>query len=194
MEEKIYCSHCGEVIDTDDYGELYGEILCSDCLDDYTTVCDCCGVRIWSEDAEGDDYTSLCRQCYDYHYTRCEECDSLIHNDDAYEYDDGYFCHECYQNIRKNAAIHEYGYKPTPIFYGDSDRYFGVELEIDGAGKDDDYAEEILDIANGSDEHIYIKTDGSLEDGMEIVTHPMSLDYHKDFCWEDIMHHAVRLG
>ena len=104
MEEKIYCSNCGELIDTDDYGELDGEILCSDCLDDYTTVCDFCGARIWSEDAEGDDYTSLCRQCY--HYTRCEECDTLIHNDDAYEYDDGYFCHECYQRIRKNAAIH----------------------------------------------------------------------------------------
>ena len=42
MEEKIYCSHCEELIDTDDYGELDGEILCSDCLDDYTTVCDCC--------------------------------------------------------------------------------------------------------------------------------------------------------
>ena len=24
MEEKIYCSHCGELIDTDDYGELDG--------------------------------------------------------------------------------------------------------------------------------------------------------------------------
>ena len=194
MEEKIYCSHCGELIDTDDYEAFNGEILCSDCLDDYTTVCDCCGARIWSEDAEGDDYTSLCRQCYDYHYTRCEECDALIHNDDTYEYDDGYFCHECYQRIRKNAAIHEYSYKPEPIFYGDSNRYFGVELEIDGAGKDDDYATEILDIANMRDDHIYIKTDGSLDDGMEIITHPMSLEYHKEFCWEDIMHHAVRLG
>ena len=194
MEEKIYCSHCGSFIDTDDYEEFNGEILCSDCLDNYTTVCDCCGTRIWSEDAEGDDYTSLCRQCYDYHYTRCEECDALIHNDDAYEYDDGYFCHECYQNIRKNASIHDYGYKPEPIFYGDSNRYFGIELEIDGAGKDDEYAEGLLDIANMREEHIYIKTDGSLDDGMEIVTHPMSLKYHKDFCWEDIMHHAVRLG
>ncbi|MCM1362490.1 MAG: amidoligase family protein, partial [Clostridiales bacterium] len=88
----------------------------------------------------------------------------------------------------------EYGYKPEPIFYGDSNRYFGVELEIDGAGKDDDYATEILDIANMREDHIYIKTDGSLDDGMEIVTHPMSLEYHKEFCWEDIMHHAVRLG
>ncbi len=194
MEEKIYCSHCGSFIDTDDYEEFNGEILCSDCLDNYTTVCDCCGARIWSEDAEGDDYTSLCRQCYDYHYTRCEECDALIHNDDAYEYDDGYFCHECYKRIRKNAAIHEYGYKPEPIFYGDSNRYFGIELEIDGAGKDDEYAEELLDIANMREEHIYIKTDGSLDDGMEIVTHPMSLEYHKDFCWAKIMRHAVFLG
>ena len=81
-----------------------------------------------------------------------------------------------------------------PVFYGDSNRYFGVELEIDGAGKDDDYADEILDIANSSDDCIYIKSDSSLDDGMEIVTHPMSLDYHKDFCWEKIMCHAVFLG
>jgi len=194
MEEKIYCSHCGSFIDTDDYEEFNGEILCSDCIDNFTSVCDCCGERIWSEDTYGDEYTTLCYHCYNNHYTRCEECDSIIHNDDAYEYDNGYFCHECYQRIRKNAAIHEYSYKPEPIFYGDSNRYFGVELEIDGAGKDDDYAEELLDMANMREDHIYIKTDGSLDDGMEIVTHPMSLEYHKDFCWEDIMHHAVRLG
>lgn len=194
MEEKVYCSHCGTFIDTDDYEEFNGEILCSDCIDNFTSVCDCCGERIWSEDTYGDEYTTLCYHCYNNHYTRCEECDSIIHNDDAYEYDDGYFCHECYQKIRRNASIHEYGYKPEPIFYGDSNRYFGVELEIDGAGKDDEYAEELLDIANMREDHIYIKTDGSLDDGMEIVTHPMSLEYHKDFCWEDIMHNAVRLG
>lgn len=66
-----------------------------------------------------------------------------------------------------------------------------MELEIDGAGKDDDYAGEILDIA---DRQIYIKSDSSLNDGMEIVSHPMTLNYHKNFCWENIMHHAVRLG
>ena len=29
---------------------------------------------------------------------------------------------------------------------------------------------------------------------MELVTHPMSLDWHKDFCWEDIMKKAVSMG
>ena len=80
------------------------------------------------------------------------------------------------------------------IFYGDSKCYFGVELEIDGAGRDSDNADEILAIANRDEEHIYIKSDGSLDDGMEIVTHPMSLDYHKQFQWDEIMKKAIYLS
>lgn len=195
MEEKIYCSHCGAVIDTDDYEELDGQIVCSDCVENHTTVCDCCGERIWSEDAEGDDYTYLCSYCYQNHYTRCTNCDSLIHNDDAYRLDGEDYCHECYDEERdKCQYIHDYSYKPEPIFYGDGNRYFGVELEIDGAGKDDDYAEELLDIANNDGEYIYIKSDGSLDDGMELVSHPMTLDYHKNYFWSDIMRKAVSLG
>ena len=195
MEEKIYCSHCGAVIDTDDYEEVNGQIVCSDCVENHTTVCDCCGERIWSDDAEGDEYTYLCSYCYQNHYTRCSNCDSLIHNDDAYRLDGEDYCHECYDEERdKCQHIHDYGYKPEPIFYGDSNRYFGVELEIDGAGKDDEYAEEMLDIANNDGEYIYIKSDGSLDDGMELVSHPMTLDYHKDYCWSDIMRKAVSLG
>ena len=193
-EEKIYCIHCGNVIEGDDYDTIYGEPICQDCVDRYTTVCDRCEEIVWDDDVYSDEDICVCSHCYENYYTRCEECDSIVHNDDAYEFDDGYFCYECYQRIRRNASIHEYGYKPEPIFYGDSNRYFGVELEIDGAGKDDDYAEELLDIANEDDEHIYIKSDGSLDDGMEIVTHPMTLDYHKEFCWDRIMKKAVYLG
>lgn len=195
MEEKIYCSHCGAVIDTDDYEELDGQIVCSDCVENHTTVCDCCGERIWNEDAEGDEYTYLCSYCYQNHYTRCSNCDSLIHNDDAYQLDGEDYCHECYDEERdKCQHIHDYSYKPEPIFYGDGNRYFGVEIEIDGAGKDDEYAEELLDIANNDGEYIYIKSDGSLDDGMELVSQPMTLDYHKDYCWSDIMRKAVSLG
>lgn len=164
MEEKIYCSHCGAVIDTDDYEELDGQIVCSDCVENHTTVCDCCGERIWSEDAEGDEYTYLCSYCYQNHYTRCSNCDSLIHNDDAYRLDGEDYCRDCYEEERGDYdLIHEYSYKPSPIFYGDDNRYYGIELEIDGAGKNDYYAEELLEIANASDAHIYTKSDGSLD-------------------------------
>ncbi len=198
-EEKIYCTHCGEIIEDDDYDTIYGEPICQDCVDSYTTVCDRCEKIVWDDDVHTDESTCLCHHCFENYYTRCEECDSIIHNDDAYEYEDCYYCRECYENIRRNASIHEYGYKPEPKFFGkytrgDSTRFFGVELEIDGAGKDDDYAEEILDIANKDNDHIYIKTDGSLDDGMELVSHPMTLDYHKSFCWKDVMNYAVRLG
>lgn len=194
-KNKLCCSQCGAVIDTDDYEMFNGQILCSDCFDNLTSVCDHCGERIWNEDSYGDEYTTLCSHCYNTHYTRCSNCNGIIHEDDIYTLDGYDYCRDCYdEENSKCRSIHDYGYKPEPIFYGDSDRYFGVELEIDGAGKDDDYAEELLEIANVDENHIYIKSDGSLDDGMEIVSHPMTLDFHKQFCWKDIMRKAISLG
>lgn len=44
-------------------------------------------------------------------------------------------------------------------------------------------------------ENIYIKTDSSLDEGFEIVTHPMTLDYHmNNMPWEDVAKKALRLG
>jgi hypothetical protein len=194
MEEKIYCSHCGELIEDDDYSIIHDEIICEDCVSRYCYTCDHCGELMWDSNIYGDDNTILCESCYDRFYTRCEACDKVIPNDESYEYNDHYYCSDCYHERYENAPIKDYNYKPDPTFYGESKRYFGVELEIDIAGKDSDYAEELLEIGNEFDEHVYIKSDGSLEDGMEIVTHPMSLDYHKKFCWYDIMKKAVNLG
>ena len=195
-ENKHVCESCGNVIETDDYEEFNGQIVCSDCMEEHTTICDCCGERIWNEDAYSDEYTSVCSYCYDRYYTRCYGCECLLHDDNAYHLNDECYCQDCYEEERsKFSYIHDYGYKPEPIFYGDSNRYFGVELEIDEAGRDNNYVEELIDIANMREEHIYIKSDGSLYDGMEIVSHPMTLEYHmNNFCWEDIMHHAVFLG
>ena len=200
MEEKkdnvLYCSHCGAIIDEDeDYETIDGEVVCTDCIENHTTTCDRCGRIIWTSDSYGDDYTTLCSCCYHNHYTRCSCCDALLHEDDAYHLDGYDYCSDCYHDeVDKCRSIHDYGYKPEPIFYGDSQRYFGVELEIDGAGKDSDNADEILAVANKDEEHIYIKGDGSLDDGLEIVTHPMSLEFHKNYCWNDILNKAVSLG
>ncbi len=194
MEEKIICTHCDQPVDCG-YELVNGQIVCSDCVSHYCCVCDRCGATIWDSDAFGDEYTNLCRSCYENFYVRCERCECLIHTDDSYEYDGCNYCSECYHDCcNENSPIKEYGYKPDPIFYGNSSRYFGVELEIDIGGRDSEYAQELLDIANYENEHIYIKSDGSLNDGMEIVTHPMSLDYHQYFNWDKIMRKAVALG
>ena len=195
-ENKLYCAHCGALIsEDDDYEEVNGEIVCISCYEHHTTTCDRCGNTIWIDDGYGDEYTTLCRHCYENHYTRCSCCDALLHEDDAYHLNGEDYCSECYHDeVDKSRSIHDYGYKPEPIFYGDSKRYFGVELEIDQAGKDSDNADELLTIGNRDADCIYIKGDGSLDDGMEIVTHPMSLEYHKQFQWDEIMKKAIYLG
>ena len=54
-ENKIYCAHCGALIENDDYMELGGEIVCSDCYEQHTTICDRCGQTIWAENRYADE-------------------------------------------------------------------------------------------------------------------------------------------
>jgi len=104
-------------------------------------------------------------------------------------------CDGCYDLMTSTAEVHSYNYKPEPIFYGEGSRYLGVELEIDGGGEDDKNAAMIQRVGNARSDHIYIKHDGSLDDGMEIVTHPMTLDYHcREMPWQDVIQKALALG
>ena len=196
MENKTFiCSHCGNRRPLDTRILIGDESICEDCALEHTVCCDCCTTRIWEEDAIHDEQTLLCERCYERNYTRCTECDRIISNSEAYFDDDSdAYCQDCWHDISPQKSIHEYSYKPVPIFYGMGPRYLGVELEIDGAGQDDYSARHILGAANASAEHLYIKTDGSLDDGMELVTYPMTLDYHMNYMpWKDILDEAKSL-
>ena len=171
--------------------------LCPTCLAAHTLVCLECGERIWAQDNVGTISLPLCQNCYDRSYLICSICNRIIHENDAYydEDDDEPRCYECNERHRGSRAIEDYYYKPAPIFYGTGPRYFGVELEIDEAGESNRNARELLDIANGNgQEHLYCKHDGSLDDGFELVTHPMSLAYHKkEMSWAEVLHRAVEM-
>ena len=195
-EEKRYCSCCGDVLDEDDCGTWVGEdLLCESCVDDECIVCDHCGDTVYSDDSESDDNISLCADCYNDYYRRCERCRCIIHDNDVNWHNELPYCNGCYDEIDSDYEIEGYDYKPEPIFYGDSYMYFGVELEVDKGGKDGENACTLKDIANHRHEHIYIKSDGSLNDGFEIVSHPMTLDYHmNEMDWESILHEAVNMG
>lgn len=192
IKNVIYCAHCGERIDDEDYDTINGQIWCDACIDENTVTCDRCGERILYHNAVQDDDTTLCQSCYDDYYHTCEGCGRIIHADYTNWHNDYSYRDRCIEEFNNDIA--EYSYKPEPIFYGDGRRFFGVELEIDHGGKDDDNARILKEITNRENEHVYIKSDGSLDDGMEIVTHPMSIDYHKQFCWNEIMEKAVYLG
>lgn len=54
---------------------------------------------------------------------------------------------------------------------------------------------EVLELANDQEEQIYIKHDGSLNEGFEIVTHPMTLRYHREnMPWKEVCHQVVEQG
>jgi hypothetical protein len=195
--EKLICEHCGKECDIDDVYFMGDEPYCMDCIDELTTICSECGKRVWNDDNYGDSETPLCDSCYNSSYTTCSSCGRTIHYD-AVRYtdedDDISLCEECYEKEKSKVCINEYSYKPTAIFYGENNRYFGVELEIDGGGKSNNNAKEILEVANNECENIYIKSDGSLDCGLEIVTHPMTLDYHiQQMPWKRVANKALNL-
>ena len=194
--ETYTCKFCGQTFDSEHIFEFDETMMCEDCYDDHTAVCSICGDRIWVDENDGNDETVLCHRCYDNHYTHCEECGRLIRLDYAYYEDDSDYpyCRSCYERLF-DSAIKSYGYKPEPIFYGNSNLYLGVELEVDNAGESNEAAESILFCGNRKAEHIYCKHDGSLNEGFEIVSHPMDLEYHKNqMPWSDLMDKAIDLG
>lgn len=191
------CCECGKQLTSDTVCEFDGQYYCNKCLESLTVVCADCGDRLFREDNAGNASIPLCASCRDAEYTICCRCGRLIHNDDVFylnERDEDPYCESCMELLNE-CPIHNYHYKPQAIFYGDGPRYFGVELEIDDAGETDRHAQAILDVANGSAPHIYCKHDGSLDDGFEIVTHPMTLEYHMDgMPWEAVVEKARALG
>nr|WP_325196455.1 amidoligase family protein [uncultured Oscillibacter sp.] len=201
MNELFICAHCGESHPISEQCLVGESEICPACADEETVVCSRCGERIWRYNNAGDEFTPMCHSCYDHHYTSCSSCGCIIRVEDACyaesdEEEESPFCRECYSSYKEEKVIHDYYYKPEPLFRGDGSRYFGVELEVDGAGENDDSAFQVIRAANRNvQEHIYIKHDGSLNDGFEIVTHPMTLEYHcKEMPWKAVLSKVKSLG
>lgn len=98
---------------------------------------------------------------------------------------------------RKYKHIKPYNYIPDKFYFNHSTNnvdslYLGIELEIDKGGKNDDVAKFIIDFLGKYS--CYIKHDGSLEDGMEIVTHPSTLEFHKNLSYKDLFEDLSKKG
>ena len=194
-EYRIYCCHSHSELDIDTVHYFGDQAYCDDCLDEVTSVCYECGARLYNIDiVGGDDERPLCESCYDSTYTNCDCCGRLIHQENSY-YDDDTgrtLCNRCV----KEGPIYNYSYKPSPIFHGESHELsIGVELELDDGGCSSKNARILTELANEKGKHIYIKTDGSLDEGFEIVSHPMTLKYHKEIMpWKELTKEALSMG
>ena len=141
-------------------------------------------------------------------YVSCQSCDDIFHRDNGLWYRDSLYCQTCYDNYvyecndcgteqwdgdghdcsdedDDNGSIHSYSYRPSPYFFGKGQYHLGFELEVEARDNSRYEGAEIAQDALGS--HAYMKDDGSLSDGFEIVTHPHTLDaYQKEFNWDFI--------
>ena len=83
MSELTHCSICGCALEDEaECYEVENEILCQECYDNETVVCDHCGERCIEQNTVSDENTILCTDCYDSHYYRCSNCETIVHSDD----------------------------------------------------------------------------------------------------------------
>ena len=138
----------------------------------------------------------------------CANCDKRIDARYALQDDDEFYCLDCWLERYDNKLLIDYSYKPQPRFskisFEKNPLFMGIELEIeaDQENNDNDYDEDddegeeyyhdryLADYAYCimKEYPCYIKYDGSLSNqGMEIVTHPQTLKFHKRiFKWGNL--------
>lgn len=123
----------------------------------------------------------------------CEACrnERVVCNGCGYwtdEPDDNGYCEDCQTD---EGDLHHYAYRPTPEFlpsYLPNTLYLGVELETDRYSFND--RQLAIESLNNLDNEttFYLKEDGSLSQGIEITTHPATLEYHLNtFAWSKIV-------
>lgn len=194
--------------------------VCEDCLDTHDSMrrCDDCGRLFLDGYVHTDSRTDICDECFeDHNYTSCSECGCILSEDNQYydEESDNAYCEYCYGELiqsRRTELVLDYSTKPDPYFHwldadGCEDNawnfdtallkqkgFFGVELEISG-DEQTECAEDLHELDEDS-ELFYMKRDCSIgEEGIEIVTHPCTLDYHlRAFPWDRIVEVARAHG
>ena len=207
--EKNYsvCPFCGEIYPNEEFEEIDEVKVCSHCaeIEEIVFTCQNCGERhLRSINNYGyvPDLGLVCEKCIGSgDFVRCDDCGRWFRKGDVVRSRrDGHMrCADCERSL-KAKCIKEYGYKPDPVFKqhncadmfsdnGIKELLFGVELEIDKGENREDCAEELLNTSPD----IYCKRDGSLSNGIEIVSHPCTLGYHKeDLGWDKLSEVALK--
>lgn len=162
--------------------------------------------RLAAEDSRGLDNQVLCLTCYDRHGYLCGscglrflvgvECECTDHEDD-HDGDDSQSpcdCEDCRTTRSDRRIILPWNWRPEPEFRGNGPLFLGMELEMqipaNGAGYDRwkgniHNAAETVQGAFG--DVVYLKEDGSIGGGFEMVTHPMDYEWAMDnFLWSGL--------
>jgi hypothetical protein len=168
---KLICERCDNVgTVNDDHHDVNGDIWCDSCTQNRAYWCESCQeYNAYGTSYIVDRQESWCEGCTNDAYW-CDDCDEW--NADG--------CDSC-SDANGNRIVHDYNYRPDAIFHSTDKNerlFFGIEIEVE-AGKNYELASMRAHQLEGID-LAYLKSDGSLNHGFEIVTHPMSHDFFKN--------------
>lgn len=171
--------------------------VCESCRNDDYDRCDDCGDYCHNNMIYCDGNTVLCSACFDSDYFRCDQCEAIYRNEDCHSIDDSYYCPNCADGIdgQSNLIADYHSHKnrsPKYYYLNEESRnkrrdYAGFELEIECTNyTPGDVAEQLVEYSDDQ-ELFYFEHDGSLKNGLEIISAPMTLGYlHKTAVIEDI--------
>ena len=192
------CDQCGRIVSDGDaiWCEDNQEVYCDDCAERFLYQCNNCGEYHTADNLFHDDYNNaVCNNCFErYCYSICDDCRRILTEGEAVysEENDCFYCQDCYE-AHEPSCIHEYSYKPCPLFHIGTNEstahplYFGVELEQshNNNGYRDENIAAFANIFGDDEEVFYLKQDCSLSYGFEMVSHPRTLQSWHDLA-EDI--------
>lgn len=189
FNDYFVCGCCGEIHSNDEIVRVEDNedaYYCESCAQTELYHCDDCGSYFESCDSliTTHDERDICESCYDDYFT-CAECGEVYHNDDAnYCEEDGeYYCPDCIAQFESNTIksyhAHKGSYKKhkTQKDKNISPLYFGFELEVENK-KNNCYNDDMTEIIyNIMGDLVVFEHDGSLNNGFEIISQPMTFNY-----------------
>ena len=187
------CFCCGGSLNA---GQIYlvdGETVCKNCYENKVPKCNGCRTPHFKQFLNS---LGLCEGCVE-SFVKCPSCGTTCDKRKSrpFTLEDGTtWCYNCVSRYlgAHHVMFQQYSYKPTPLMLGDmtATYRFGLEIEMDGSDRRYEF------MARSHCDEIYYKPDGSLgPGGVEMVTHPATLEYHMtEFPWERILKAAKASG
>ena len=174
------CNDCSAVAHSDHMTAAEEGMLCEHCVHRYVRCYNC--DLLVHEDTTGypeDNDAPYCEDCINSVCFTCVMC-NLLYTDDDYG-EDSQCCH-CTEadGVRD---LQSYDYTPFPFVFhkhgtdnGHRPYFMGVELEVEAPNHS--IRDEVASDINQGETYFYAKSDGSLDIGFEVCSHPSTLYYH----------------
>ena len=195
-DKYYYCEDCGgykyapdyectEVYDVDNNYEKY---ICESCKDHNSNIFWCDYHERW-EDAysqfDVNNYGTICINAYESgEFGSCDTCGEIFELCDMNYTDYASYCNSCYEDIEDKGQIKSYHdhkcdyHRNTKILNSDDNVLtYGFELEVE-AGNKTTCGEMSNILYESMDNFTVYESDGSLNEGFEIISNPYDLEYY----------------